>query len=39
VAACATAGVELDAGFEPGEHTWEFWDRQLPGVLAWLLKR
>ncbi|WP_433791232.1 alpha/beta hydrolase [Actinoplanes sp. CA-252034] len=39
VAACATAGVELDAAFEPGDHTWEFWDRHLPGVLAWLLKR
>lgn len=39
VAACTTAGVEVDAGFEPGDHTWDFWDRQLPGVLAWLLKR
>jgi putative tributyrin esterase len=39
VAACTTAGVEVDAAFEPGDHTWEFWDRQLPGVLAWLLKR
>lgn len=33
VAACATAGVELDAAFEPGDHTWEFWDRYLPVVL------
>jgi putative tributyrin esterase len=39
VAACATAGAEVDAGFESGGHTWDFWDRQLPGVLAWLLKR
>lgn len=33
IAACATAGVGLDAAFEPGDHTWEFWDRHLPGVL------
>ncbi|MEU8662068.1 esterase family protein, partial [Actinoplanes philippinensis] len=38
-AACATAGVRLDAAFEPGDHTWEFWDGHLPAVLAWMLKR
>jgi putative tributyrin esterase len=39
VAACATAGVDLEAAFEPGEHTWAYWERQLPGMLAWLLKK
>ncbi|WP_430780064.1 alpha/beta hydrolase [Actinoplanes sp. G11-F43] len=38
IAACATAGVELDAGFEPGDHNWEFWDRCLPAVLDRMLK-
>jgi S-formylglutathione hydrolase FrmB len=33
VQACARAGVELDAEFGPGGHTWEYWDQQLPGVL------
>ncbi|MBG0568886.1 alpha/beta hydrolase [Actinoplanes aureus] len=36
VQACARAGVELDAGFGPGGHTWEYWDQQLPAVLDWL---
>ncbi|MEU4419711.1 alpha/beta hydrolase family protein [Actinoplanes sp. NPDC024001] len=39
VQACARAGVELDAAFGPGAHTWEYWDQQLPGVLDWLIKR
>jgi len=36
VAACAAAGVELDAGFGPGEHDWAYWDAQIQTVLAWL---
>ena len=39
VAACSTAGGGLSAAFEPGEHTWEYWERQLPGMLAWLIER
>jgi S-formylglutathione hydrolase FrmB len=37
VAACAAAGVELDAGFAPGEHEWSFWDQHIRTVLDWLL--
>jgi len=36
VAACAAAGVELDAGFGPGEHGWDYWDAQIQTVLDWL---
>ncbi len=36
VAACASAGVQLDAGFAPGEHVWEFWDTHIQAVLDWL---
>jgi putative tributyrin esterase len=39
VAACTTAGVALDAAFEPGEHTWQFWDRHIQAVLEWMVKR
>ena len=39
VQACARADLELDAGFGPGGHTWEYWDQQLPGVLDWMIKR
>jgi putative tributyrin esterase len=36
VAACATAGVELDADFGPGEHVWSYWDAQIRVVLDWM---
>jgi S-formylglutathione hydrolase FrmB len=36
VAACAAAGVDLDADFAPGEHVWEFWDTHIRTVLDWL---
>jgi S-formylglutathione hydrolase FrmB len=36
VAACAAAGVELDSGFGPGEHGWDYWDAQIQTVLDWL---
>ena len=36
VAACAAAGVELDAAFSPGEHEWSFWDTQIQTVIDWL---
>ncbi|MEV6301569.1 alpha/beta hydrolase family protein [Actinoplanes sp. NPDC051861] len=38
VAACGTAGVDLDTEFAPGGHTWDYWDTQLPGVLDRLVK-
>ncbi|GLY06102.1 MULTISPECIES: alpha/beta hydrolase family protein [Actinoplanes] len=38
-AACATAGVPLDAELSPGGHTWDYWDSQIPGVLDRLLAR
>jgi len=36
VAACVSAGVELDAGFGPGAHVWSYWDAQIPLVLDWM---
>jgi putative tributyrin esterase len=36
VAACAKAGVDLDAGFGPGAHEWAYWDAQIQTVLDWL---
>jgi putative tributyrin esterase len=36
VAACAAAGVALDADFGPGEHDWAYWDAQIQTVLDWL---
>jgi putative tributyrin esterase len=39
VAACTTAGVGMDAAFEPGEHTWQFWDRHIQVALEWMVKR
>jgi S-formylglutathione hydrolase FrmB len=36
VAACAAAGVELDASFGPGAHEWSYWDAEIQTVLAWL---
>jgi putative tributyrin esterase len=39
VAAAKAAGVELDAGFSPGEHAWQFWDDQIRVVLDWMLPK
>ncbi|WP_189335227.1 alpha/beta hydrolase [Actinoplanes ianthinogenes] len=39
VAACKAGGVELDADFGPGEHTWDYWDAQLPAVLDFLISK
>jgi S-formylglutathione hydrolase FrmB len=36
VAACAAAGIALDAKFSPGEHEWGYWDEQIQEVLAQL---
>jgi putative tributyrin esterase len=36
VAACAAAGVPLDADFGPGDHDWSYWDAQIQAVLDWL---
>jgi putative tributyrin esterase len=36
VAACAAAGVALDADFGPGDHDWSYWDAQIRTVLDWL---
>jgi S-formylglutathione hydrolase FrmB len=36
VAACASHGIPLDAGFTPGEHEWGYWDREIQNVIAWL---
>lgn len=36
VAACASHGIPLDAGFGPGEHEWGYWDREIQTVIAWL---
>jgi putative tributyrin esterase len=36
VAACAAAGIPLDAGFGPGAHDWAYWDVQIQAVLEWL---
>jgi S-formylglutathione hydrolase FrmB len=36
VAACAAAGVELDAAFGPGGHEWSYWDREIQTVIDWL---
>jgi putative tributyrin esterase len=36
VAACASAGVELDAGYGPGGHEWPFWDQHIQTVIDWL---
>ena len=38
-AACAAAGVPLDAEFTPGEHEWSYWDEQIQPALDFLLKR
>ncbi|MEV6343934.1 alpha/beta hydrolase family protein [Actinoplanes sp. NPDC051851] len=38
-AACRAANLDLDAAFGPGEHSWDYWDAQLPQVLDWLLAR
>ncbi len=34
--ACTAAGVPLTVDFGPGEHVWEYWDRTVQDVLAWL---
>ena len=39
VAACAAAGVPLDAGFTPGDHDWAYWDAQIQPALDFLLGR
>jgi putative tributyrin esterase len=36
VAACAAAGVPLDAAFGPGAHEWSYWDAQIQDVLEFL---
>jgi putative tributyrin esterase len=36
VAACAAAGVTLDADLGPGDHEWAYWDAQIRSVLDWL---
>jgi putative tributyrin esterase len=36
VAACAAAGVDLDAAYAPGGHEWSFWDRHIRTVVDWL---
>lgn len=33
---CADAGVPLTADFGPGPHDWDYWDRTIQDVLAWL---
>jgi len=38
-AACAAAGVRLDAGFGPGRHEWAYWDEQIQVVLDFMLNR
>jgi putative tributyrin esterase len=36
VAACETAGVDLDAAYAPGAHEWPFWDEHIQTVIDWL---
>jgi S-formylglutathione hydrolase FrmB len=36
VAACRSAGVELDAAYAPGGHEWAFWDEHIRTVIDWL---
>jgi putative tributyrin esterase len=36
VAACAAAGVDLDAAYAPGAHEWSFWDQHIQTVVDWL---
>jgi putative tributyrin esterase len=36
VAACRSAGVDLDAAYAPGAHEWAFWDEHLRTVIDWL---
>jgi putative tributyrin esterase len=36
VAACAAAGVDLDAAYAPGAHEWGFWDEHVRTVIDWL---
>jgi S-formylglutathione hydrolase FrmB len=36
VAACASHGIALDAGFGPGRHEWSYWDREIQTVIDWL---
>jgi putative tributyrin esterase len=36
VAACAAAGVDLDAAYAPGAHVWSFWDEHIQTVINWL---
>lgn len=38
-AACKANGVELNAGFGPGEHAWSYWDAQLPAVIDWMMSK
>ncbi len=33
---CAEAGVPLTVDFGPGPHEWDYWDRMIQEVLAWL---
>lgn len=35
VAACAAAGVDLDAAYAPGAHEWSFWDQHIQTVIDW----
>jgi S-formylglutathione hydrolase FrmB len=36
VAACASAGVPIDASFGPGEHEWGYWDTQIQAALEFM---
>ncbi|MGK5677966.1 alpha/beta hydrolase [Actinoplanes sp. URMC 104] len=36
---CARAGIPLDSEFEPGGHEWSYWDRHIPRVLDFFVKR
>ena len=33
-----TLGLKIDYRESPGAHTWEFWNAELPALLAWLMK-
>ena len=35
-AACADRGIDLTSDFQAGLHDWEYWDRTIQDVLAWL---
>jgi putative tributyrin esterase len=31
-----SAGLKLDYSEGPGDHSWEYWDREIQAVLSWL---